>query len=40
MPDSRLSSLLIKIVQDLGVFVELSPKFTASVKKQIVLNTF
>lgn len=33
MPDSRLSNLLIKILQDFGGFVGLSPKFSGAVKK-------
>lgn len=34
MPDSRFSSLLIKILQDSGGFAGIRPKFSGGVKKK------
>ena len=37
MPDSRFSSLLIKILQDFGGFAGIRPKFSGGVKKNRLL---
>lgn len=37
MPDSRFSSLLIKILQDFGGFAGIRPKFSGGIKKNRLL---